>query len=184
MKPIIINKVRILRPSEANKLIDAIKKDYHKTMFKALLFTGMRYIEMQRFQKHPEWFDGNFIHLPREAVKKAKRKQKERWIRLNPRGKEIIEAFLKLDKPLPSWQAWGANLRRWAEKAGIGTEGVSPKMTRKTWESWLVFYYPSHLTHIILSQGHTLATSIQHYLNMPFTEEDKKQMAEFVGGWI
>jgi len=183
-KPIVLMGVRILRPWEANALIRAIKKPDYQIMFKALLFSGMRYVEMQRFQRHPEWFDGKHIHLPREAVKKAKRKQKERWVRLNPRGEEVISAFLRLNKSLPTWQTWRENLRRWGESAGLDPVGLSPKTTRKTWESWLAFYYPQHLHLILLSQGHTALTSIQHYLNMPFTERDKMEMREFVEGWV
>jgi len=184
MDAIIIENTRVLRPNEVTALIEHIPKRTHEIQFKALLLTGMRYVEMQRFYDHPEWFDGKFIHLPEIAMKKAKRKQKERWIRLNPLGREIIRAFTGLEKNLPTWQTWGENLRRWAVNANLDPSALSPKTTRKTWESWLVFYYPQHLTHIVLSQGHTTLTSIQHYLNMPFTEGDKPAMREFVEGWI
>lgn len=187
MKPITVNekhKTRILRPYETTDLINAIPRRRHETQFKALLLSGMRYIETQRFFEHPEWFDGNFIHLPSLAVKKAKRKQKERWVRLNPLGKEVVKNFLEQDANLPAWTTWSENLKRWAEKAGLEPIGLSPKATRKTWESWLVYYYPDKLTNIVLSQGHTVLTAIQHYINMPFTEDDKKGMREFVEGWI
>jgi len=183
-KAIILHNVRVLRPGEAKKLIDAIPRREHEIQFKALLFTGARYVEMQRLHEHPEWFDGKFIHLPSMAIKKAKRKQKERWIRLNPLGREIVKSFLALDENLPTKQAWNQNLKRWARIAGIDPTGISAKTTRKTWESWLVFYYPQHLPQIVLSQGHTTLTAIQHYLNMPFTFEDKQMMKEFVEGWI
>ena len=178
-------KVRILRPWEAKKLIAAIPKHEYQTMFKALLFTGMRYIELKRFQKYPEWFDGEFIHLPdQKATRKAKRKQKERWVRLNPRGQEIVRAFINIKKPLPSYVDWTSDLGRWAKYAGISPEYLGPKTTRKTWESWLVFCFEHKLLHIVNSQGHTLATALKHYVNLPFTKEDEKDMSEFVGGWI
>ena len=154
-------------------------------MFKALLYSGARYIEMKRFHKHPEWFDGDFIHLPKLAMKKKKRKQLERWVRLNPAGKEIIKSFLQINQSLPDYSTWRQNLIRWCNNAEIRPDGVSPKTTRKTWESWLVFYYgDNHLTKILNSMGHTKTTSIDHYINLPFLESDKKNMEEFVGGWI
>ena len=179
-----VNKTRILRPCEAISLIDSIPKRKHETQFKALLMSGMRYIEAQRLFEQPEWIDGQFIHLPAFAVKKTKRKQKERWVRLNPLGREVVKNFLELNTNLPTWQTWTENLRRWAEKAGLDPTGLSPKTTRKTWESWLVYHYPDKLTNIVLSQGHTVLTAIQHYINMPFTEGDKNGMREFVEGWI
>jgi hypothetical protein len=33
------------------------------------------------------------------------------------------------------------------------------------------------------SQGHTLTTSVKHYIKLPFDEEDMKGMAEWVDGW-
>lgn len=184
MNPIIITGVRVLRPSECKDVIAVIPKRYHSTMFKALLYSGGRYVEMQRLQRHPEWFDGNFVLLPEMAMRKAKRKQKERWIRLNPLGREIVSNFLELDRKLPTWNTWDRNLTRWAIKAGLDPDNFSVKTTRKTWESWLVFYYPERLTEILLSQGHNIVTSIRHYLGLPFTEQDKQEMKEFVEGWI
>jgi hypothetical protein len=35
----------------------------------------MRFVELQRFQKNSQWFDGEFIHLPEEVVLKQERKQ-------------------------------------------------------------------------------------------------------------
>jgi integrase len=144
----------------------------------------MRYIEAQRFQNTPSWFDGDFINLPSSASLKVKAKQRERSIRLNQLGKQIIPFFLNSNVRLPSRQTWRENLRRWGEKAGLGDDFLSPKSLRKTWESWLSFYYPDRVLEITLSQGHTSITSVRHYLNLSFTEEDKMLMKDFVGGWI
>ena len=184
MQPIIVNGTRILRPSEANTLIKSIAKRKHETQFKALLLSGMRYIEVQRLYDHPEWFDGGFIHLPDMAIKKAKRRQKERWVRLTPLAREVVKNFLECGSNLPSWQTWRENLHRWARNAHLDTSGLTVKTGRKSYESWLVYYYDNKLTNIVLSQGHTVLTAIQHYINMPFTEEDKRGMREFVEGWI
>ena len=182
MNPIIKQGVRILRPFEAKQLIDkGIVVFKNQLLFKTLLHTGTRYAEGQRIKEHPEWFDGNFIHLP---SMKVKAKQKERWIRLSPQGREIVRQYLHLEYKLPTNITWNENLKRWASMAGLDTAGISAKTTRKTWESWLAFYYPTHHLEIVQSQGHDARTAFNHYLNMPFTEEDRIQMKEFVEGWI
>ena len=201
-KPIMRMGVRILRPNECKQLIDAIPKQDYKTLFRALLFSGMRYIELKRFQKHPSWFDGEFIHMPKDSVHKHKRTQLERSVRLNPIGRMAIEHFLQCKTILPSYQSWVSDLACWsfhAELVGAESfinkkkkpqptefycEGMGSKTTRKSYESWLVFYYPNRVTEIVLSQGHNQITSIKHYLNMPFNEHDKIDMKEFVDGWI
>jgi len=182
--PIVRMGVRILRPKEYEAMIHVIKKPHHKTMFQALLYTGMRYIEAQRFQNYPSWFDGDFVHLPHLlAERKTMRTQPERWVRLNNQGKMAVDYFTRLKEELPAYQGWNMNLKRWAEDAGISVEGMSCKTTRKTWESWLMFYFPHHMAEVTLSQGHDTVTSIQHYLNMPFTESDRLEIKNFVEGW-
>ena len=108
--PVMRKGVRILRPDECKRLIDNIPKKEYKSMFRGLLFTGMRYIEMKRFQKHPSWYDGEFINLPKESVHKHKRTQLERSVRLNPIGRMAVEHFLDVKLPLPSYQSWNDNL--------------------------------------------------------------------------
>ena len=179
MSDIIKEGVRILRPAEANQMISDIPHYSNQVKFKALLYSGMRYAELKRLYDRPEWFDGQFIHIP--SLKK-KARQKERWIRLNGTGKEVINSYLNQESGLPHRVTWFDNLKRWAETVGDG--GMSLKTTRKTWESWLMFTYPQHKLDIILSQGHTLRISFDHYMNLPFTDEDKVLMDSFVGGWI
>jgi len=177
---------RIFRPREIEQLLKyGIPKIEHKTMFRALLYTGMRYVEMQRFQRYPGWFDGEFIHLPAfRASRKVKRKQPDRWVRLNNQGRQVIEYFNELGRNLPGYKGWNMNLETWCKRAEIDSSGVSAKSTRKTWESWLLFMYPTRVLDIVNSQGHTTTVSIQHYCNMPFTEEDKVGIQRYVEGWI
>jgi len=125
-----------------------------------------------------------FINLPRVAMKKKKQVQKERSIRLNKNGADKVALFLELGKKLPTYVTWRENLVRWAKNVGLDTSGLSVKTTRKTWECWLVYYYPHVTANIYLSQGHTQMTALHSYLNMPFTDQDRKEMEEFVGGWI
>jgi integrase len=183
-KPILRSDTRILRPREFRVLLNAVPLLDQQTQLQMLLLTGMRYIEAKRFQSYPSWWDGDFIHMPREACRKDKRTQQERWIRLNNQGKTIIRYFVKCRRPLPTNQAWGMAMKRWGRAAGLDPVGLCAKTTRKTWESWLMFYYPQQFHVITQSQGHTTTTSLQHYLNMPFTDVDRLEMKDYVEGWI
>jgi integrase len=183
-RPILMNDTRILRPNEWAALLKGCPKIQYKTMLQTFLYTGMRYVELQRFQGKKDWYDGEFIHLPAEACRKKRRTQRERWVRLNNQGKMIIQYFLATDSPLPTYQSWGMNLRCWARRADLNPIGLNVKTTRKTWESWLMFYYPTQIMAITLSQGHTQTISINHYLNMPFTESDRVEIKNYVEGWI
>lgn len=181
---ILRSNTRILRPCEYKKLLEGCPKQDLKTILQALLYTGMRYIELKRFQDYPSWFDGNqFIHLPRIADRKVMRTQKERYVRLNPPGKLIIEYFLQLKRSMPSYQSWQENMETWAKRGGISPNRMFAKTTRKTWESWITFFYPQRVMEIALSQGHTTVTSLEHYINMPFTDIDRMEMKQFVAGW-
>lgn len=182
--PIIMSNTRILRPREWAALLQGCPKIDYKTILEALLYTGMRYVEMQRFQQRPEWFDGDFVHLPKEASHKVMRTQPERWVRLNNQGRMAVRHFVGIKTPLPTYQSWNDNLKCWARRAGLDLQGFSVKSTRKTWESWLMFFYPEQMPLIIQSQGHTMLISVQHYLNMPFTEADRIEIKNYVEGWV
>lgn len=182
-EPIIRTGVRILRPNEYEALLQAVTKKHHRTMLQTLLYTGMRYIELKRFQEYPNWFTSEFIHLPKIADRKVHRTQPERWVRLNQQGRIVVEYFLQLKDELPAYQNWRDNMRRWAKNARLDMTGMSVKTTRKTWESWLMFCYPGYMADVTLSQGHDTVTSIQHYLNMPFTEVDHIMMKNYTEGW-
>ena len=180
LQPILKNKVRILRPFEYKMMEAEVMKQHHRIMLQTLLFTGMRYIEVKRLQKNRDWFDGDFIKISfGEGIKKDKIRQKERWVRLNALGKMVIPYYLDLDEKLPSNQTWRENMRRWAENCKLDPVGLCPKTTRKTWESWLMFFYENKALQILQSQGHTGEISLEHYLNFPFTSNDKLEMAEY-----
>jgi len=177
--------VRILRPGEYEALREAIPKIHHRLMVEASLFTGMRYIELQRFKKNPQWYDpqGGYIYLPPEASRKKERKMRERYVFLSSRGKAIIPLFLKLKGDLPSRIAMNENLKRWSRKAGIGDKGVCVKTFRKTWESWLMASFPDKALLIAMAQGHTQITALEHYLNLPFSPGDVEKIKEYTQGW-
>jgi len=183
-RPILQHDTRILRPKEFNALLNACSKIEYKVMLQSLLYTGLRYIEMKRFQHHPDWFDGEFIHLPQEASQKVLRNQRERWVRLNNQGRMNIQFLQTLRKKYPTYQSWAMNMKAWGRKAGLDPIGLNVKTTRKTWESWLMFTYPTRIMDITTSQGHSTLISLNYYLGMPFTEVDRIEIKEFVSGWI
>lgn len=179
--------VRILRPSEFAQLREGSRQNTRSPLtnsaqIDACLYTGMRYVELQRLHENPTWFmPTGFVALPKEAILKSLRHQKERWVRLNPKGVDAVKSFLGV-RQLPSYEGWTKNLRRWAESNGLTPGGLGPKTLRKTWESWLVYYYPERMVNIFQNQGHTAITSIAHYLNMPFLPEDREAMRPYVEG--
>jgi len=174
---IIKSGVRILRPSEYQEIKNHVKRD-KEILMDSLLLTGMRYEELLRLRQNPDWFDRQFIHLPEWAQKKAKRKQRERWIRLSIMGKSIIPQLFEIYVP-PS-----NTFDKWLKYNFPLIEGLSAKTFRKTWESWLLFSFPQHSLEIALSQGHDQLTELRYYANLPFLEEDLKGMRQFVEGWI
>ena len=178
--------IRILTPREYDALKDAARKHYHQIMLDAALYTGMRYIELQRFQKHLEWFqkERRAIYLPPEAQLKKERKFKDRYVYLSNIGMYAVQYFLTLKEKLPSIQAWNKNLKRWAVKVGLDSNGISAKTLRKTWESWLVVSFPDKIPLICMNQGHTEITSMRHYQQLPFTKTEKEEIRERTAGWM
>ena len=118
------SKVRTLRPSEMNALIDAAGsvKPSNAVRLMTLLLTGMRYMEAVRLHDHSDWFDGNFVWLPGEAQLKAMSNQKERYIRLSRLGKEMLPLFFDV-KNLPSFETWREDLESWSARAGLDPVG-------------------------------------------------------------
>lgn len=175
---------RILTPGEYNKIRNELKRQ-HKIYFDGLMLTGMRYEEFLRFLDKPQWFDPerSSIHLPREASLKKKRTQPERYIQLSNYGLPIIERLFDQELPMLTRQGWRKTLLKAAEMADIPTDGITPKMTRKTWESWLVCCYPAMTMQIALSQGHTNITAMNHYLNLSFSPSEKEDMKKYVNGF-
>lgn len=172
--------VRIFRPGEYELLIDAIPKHENQTKFDTLLFTGMRYKEVQALFKNPKWFDGNTIHI---ISTKKKAKQLDRWVFLNREGKTAVRYFLRGKTNLPAYSTWNEDLKRWCTIAGISTEALSVKTTRKTWESWLISTHSDKVFNICLSQGHSELTSLRHYANLPFSKEEKEKIKKYTDGW-
>ena len=179
MEPIIKEKVRILRPDEYGQLRASLNP-LRQLLVDGLLTTGMRYTEAQALQGHIEWLEGQFI---KTQSKKSETKFKNRWIRLSDYGRLCVPNFIKGSR-LPGRQALDESLKRWAIKAGLDPVVICCKTFRKTWESWLVFYYPQHHLEIASRQGHTSTTQLAYYLDMPFSMTDRIKMKMWVDGWI
>jgi len=194
--------VRILSPFDYDKLYEVVPKIHHKTILDVCLWTGMRYVEVQRLYEHPEWImkNRNCIFLPEEAQLKAKRRQLQRYIYpIPPQLTSILPYFFGNPAP-PAQDNWNENLKRWALKAGIvereqfhencntnlrvisGFKGISSKMTRKTIESWM-FAIRIPENEICLRQGHDRATSLKHYQGLPFTPYEKGEIFTRLNSW-
>lgn len=185
MKPNVIQmKTRILRPSEYEILRNIANPKYH-VLFDAASLTGMRVVELRLFLQNPIWFDGTFIHLPRVAIKKKKATINQRWVHLSSRGRALIENVHQIldGTKIPSESAISLYMERCAIRGEMSTDGLNMKMFRKTWESWLIASYPDRKEEVFLSQGHTSLTALQHYVDLPFTDEDKMKMKEWTERW-
>ena len=174
--PIMKGGVRILRPSEYRMIRGSVKRD-KQILLDCALLTGMRYEELLRLRKNPDWLSGKFIYLPEWAEKKAKRKQRERTINLSIMGRSVLPQLF--DIKVPSRSAFD----KWLSYNFRLIKGLSAKSFRKTYGSWLLSLYPERLMDIALSQGHDELTELNHYAKNGFDERDKLEMKEFVEGW-
>lgn len=124
---------RMLKVSEVKNILDAIPKLDYQMMFKIAVYTGMRFKELKLFAEHPEWFNykRKIIVIPRKYTKT----DFERKVNLTPAFSELLYYYLQKNKlKYPSYQAWSADLRRWAQTAAIDhPEDLSAGTARKTW---------------------------------------------------
>jgi len=188
------NGVAILTPEEYRRLKSFVKPKFQRWL-DLLLFTGMRYAEALKFMHRKELYkpERRCIFLPHEIDKKAQRAAKERYVYLSYQGMLAVERFFSFlekynqdhQKPLkyPSYIGMDYNLRQWSKKLGF-EYNVTVKSFRKTWESYLTVSFQDRVALIALSQGHTDLTSLNHYIQIPFTDDEKRQIQEFVVGWL
>jgi integrase len=186
--PILKANIRIFRPFELKEFIECIAKENTRIVFKAALYSAMRYAELYRVFSNRKWFDErtSYITLPRGEDRKVLRQQCERSIRLNPIGVEVFHSFLQLDSCPNHHQYWcqlQTAIKRFSEK-GYNPIGITPKSTRKTYVSYLVNCFPDKLLYILLSVGHSQEMSINHYLGLAFRKIDQEQIKTYVEGWI
>ncbi|RLI83894.1 hypothetical protein DRP04_00245 [Archaeoglobales archaeon] len=180
-----IRYTRILRPVEFDLLVEGVPSYENRIKLKIALVTGMRFRELQKLHKHPEWWrkDEDYILIEEIKPKRKENKVYRRYVFLPDVARELLDAFFSMKLRFPTYQTWEESLKRWANRAGLSPLYMNARMTRKTWECWLTFSFPHMRDQILLSQGHTSETSIKHYLNTPFTEEDLIKMKYWVKGW-
>jgi integrase len=185
---------RILFPEDYEKL-RAQMPEYYRIICDAALLSGMRPIELERFE--PSWYRGSrrVIQLPKESCLKEKCQFKERTIRLSLAGCDAFDKLtsavvIRKGKEAPVWQvlprrvAFRDALIRYSTTAGISAEGMSPKMFRKTLVSWLVACYPEKSLYIQASMGHNGDTIVNNYLGLGFTRDDIELMrTKYLNDW-
>jgi len=189
-KHMLVSEAWILTPKDYNRIRDGFKQQSHKLLFDGMLYTGMRIEEFWRFIEHPEWFnyERSYIQLPIGSIKKPEAKQKERKVLLSALGtricKELLDAVRRGEIKHISRRGWSDDLMRAAKRAGIkDTTGLTPKMARKTYISWLMAVMPEDGLRISSSSGHDTQTMIAHYLSTPFTDDERKEIKMHVQGW-
>jgi len=97
--------------------------------------------------------------------------------------RDLVSTIHKDDLKPITREGWTADLQRAAKKSDMLLKGIMPKMTRKTWISWLMVIYPEDGLRIAASSGHSVATMQRHYLNLPFSTTEKEQIRGYVIGW-
>ena len=188
MTDIIKQGAQILNPDEYEKLREHLNPT-HRLIFDGLLFTGMRIEEFWRFVENPKWFhyERQYIELPPGSILKVKTKQRERSVMLSNIGTRAImdltSAIKRKEIEHISSAGWRQNLTRAAIKAGLDLRGITPKMLRKTWVSWLMAIYPEDGIRIASSAGHDIRTMQTHYLSMPFSNSERERIKFYVSGW-
>jgi integrase len=155
----------------------------------------MRGEEFWRFIKHPEWFDYDrmCINLPSSATLKLTTggiKQKGRTILLSALGVRVVRDVLdsvragKIKKI--SNRGWNDDITRAARRAGFQYDEnckIIPKLTRKTYISWLMAVIPDDGLRITASSGHDSTTMLKHYINLAFSPEERNEIKMHIQGW-
>ena len=188
MTDIILQGAQILSPIEYVHMREKMNP-IHQLIFDGAMFTGMRMKEFWRFVEHPEWFspDRQFIHLPPGSMLKERAKMRERQVILSNIGtlriRDLVAAIKRREVTPITKAGWNQDMRRAADKAGVRGKGIVPKLTRKTWISWLMTTYPQDGLRIAASMGHDTDTLMRHYLSMPFTAQEREEIKTYVHGW-
>jgi integrase len=195
MSDIIIKQgARILFPADYEKLREHMPR-YYQLICDAALLSGMRPVELSRFD--PSWYRASrrVLQLPKDSCLKERCTYVARTIRLSLAGCDAFDHLISEKikhkgkevfayEMIPERVAFRDALIRYAKLAGIGTEGISPKMFRKTLVSWLVECYPEKQLHIQSSMGHDADTIVKHYLGLGFTKEQVDTMkSKYLNEW-
>jgi integrase len=181
---------RILTPKEYAKLRENLDPNFgYRIIADVLLNTGLRIVEFWNLTKHKEWYHGSarLIDLPAAgACKKPKCKKKDRTIKLTANGCKALDTLFGMEIEFRDRTAMREALIRAAIKAGLGREGINPKMFRKCLVSWLVECRKDiniDSVDITVNMGHSEDTMIENYLGIGFGKPDHDDMLVFLKGW-
>jgi integrase len=126
---------------------------------------------------------------------KEKCEYKERTINLSLPGCDAFDRMVSekvkfKGKEVPAYEmipkrvAFRDAMLRYAKLAGIGTEGINPKMFRKTLVSWLIACYPEKQAYIQASMGHNGDTIVNNYLGLGFPKAEIELMrTKYLNEW-
>lgn len=183
---ILIQNTRVLMPSEYIKLRKAIaagddNNQKYPVLLDFLLHTGMRLVEAQ--STTPDMYRASRRVIAGVSCAKVKCKASQRTVMLSLPGCDAVEAWLKSGYAIPNRAAMHVTLKRYAELSGIGSDGVTAKMFRKTLASWLMACYPEMEMYISASMGHSRATLQKHYLGHGFPRAEVDLAREMLQGW-
>lgn len=183
---ILIQNTRVLMPSEYVRLRKAIaagddNNQKYPVLLDFLLHTGMRLVEAQDMK--PDMYRASRRVIAGVSCAKVKCKASQRTVMLSLPGCDAVEAWLKSGYAIPNRAAMHVTLKRYAELSGIGSDGVTAKMFRKTLASWLMACYPEMEMYISASMGHSRATLQKHYLGHGFPRAEVDLAREMLQGW-
>lgn len=190
---LLCNGSRVLTPAEASAIRSVISKPSSRALFDLLLYSGLRFAEVQQLADNPLLFDEERGTLSIKSMKPSA-KQAGRNVILGTKGAAAVQAFVAAGAKVPAFvTTWQHNLIAWADAAGLSPLptvkvksnpfGITARTTRKTWESWLLAACPDQIVRITLSQGHSETVALRHYLNVAFTAAEREAIAAEVVGW-
>ena len=97
---------------------------------------------------------------------------------------DALDKYFESNFSKPKKVSMRDTLRRYAETSGIGSEGITSKMFRKTLVSWLVACFEERYLSIAASMGHDVDTIQKHYLGLAFPAEEKEKMkTKYLVSW-
>jgi integrase len=176
---------RILTPSEYEALRAIAMKNTprYAYLMDAMLHTGMRPVEFERMER--SWYRParRCIELPKGACLKEKCQYKERTIHLSLPGCDALDNYFNRGIVKPKKVSLRDTLRRYAKEAGIGEDGITSKMFRKTLDSWLIACYEDKYPSIASSMGHDIDTILKHYLGIAFPPGEIDKMKVYLNEW-
>jgi integrase len=182
---------RILTPRQYYMFREKLDPNFsYRMIADVLLNSGLRIVEFWKVLENPHWYNPSLrvIDLPKiGACKNPICGTTDRTIRLTPSGCKALETLLGAEIEYRSPTAMRNAFVRAAIKAGLGKDGINPKMLRKCLASWLVAArkaYSIDIFDITSNLGHDQKTLQGNYAGMVFSKPDQAEMVEFLAEWL